>query len=170
LDLSKIESGETPPRLSRVQVAALLRGAVEPLRLQVEAKGLTLTIDAPRDLAPVFADRAHIERVLANLVTNAARATPKGGNISVTAADRAGQVAISVADTGRGIPAEYLRRIFEPFVQVPDVPPGGGGLGLAISRRLIEAHGGQITVQSEPGRGAVFTFTLPTVVPTAAAS
>ena len=163
LDLTKIESGETPPRVSRVASTALLRSAVEPLRLQVEAKGLTLTIDASPDLPPVFADRAQIERVLANLVTNAARATPKGGHITVTAAERDAQVAISVADTGRGIPAEYLRRIFEPFVQVPDVPTGGGGLGLAISRRLIEAHGGQITVQSEPGAGAVFTFTLPTV-------
>ena len=115
----------------------------------------------PPDLPAVLADKAQIERVLANLVTNAARATPKGGRITVTAEPRDGQVAIAVTDTGVGIPAEYLRRIFEPFVQVPNGTGGAGGLGLAISRKLIEAHHGQMTVQSEPGAGAVFAFTLP---------
>ena len=161
LDLSKIESGEAPPRLARTPAAALVRNAVEPLRLQIEAKGLTLAAELPPGLPAVMADKAQIERVLANLVTNAARATPKGGRITVTAEPRDGQVAIAVADTGVGIPAEYLRRIFEPFVQVPNGTGGAGGLGLAISRKLIEAHNGQMTVQSEPGAGAVFTFTLP---------
>ena len=170
LDLTKIEAGETPPRLSRAPTAALIRAAVEPLRLQVEAKGLTLKIDVPPDLPPVLADRAHVERVLANLVTNASRATRRAAH-HVTAAERAGQVSISVADTGRGIPAEYLRadlRAVRPSSRRP--LRAAAGLGLAISRRLIEAHGGQITVQSEPGAGAIFTFTLPTVVTAAAAS
>lgn len=161
LDLSKIEAGEAPPRLARTPAAGLVRNAVEPLRLQVEAKGITLQADLPPDLPAVMADKAQIERVLANLVTNSARATPKGGRITVTAEARDGQVAIAVADTGVGIPAEYLRRIFEPFVQVPNGAAGAGGLGLAISRKLVEAHDGQMTVQSEPGAGAVFTFTLP---------
>jgi len=161
LDLSKIEAGEAPPRLARTPAAGLVRNAVEPLRLQVEAKGLTLVADLPPDLPAVMADKAQIERVLANLVINSSRATPKGGRITVTAEARDGQVAIAVADTGVGIPTEYLRRIFEPFVQVPNGTGGGGGLGLAISRKLIEAHNGQMTVQSEPGAGAVFTFTLP---------
>jgi signal transduction histidine kinase len=69
-------------------------------------------------------------------------------------------VAISVADTGVGIPHDYLARVFEPFVQVPHGSGGGAGLGLAISRRIVEAHGGRLTVQSEPGRGSTFTFTV----------
>jgi len=165
LDLSRIESGETPPRLARAPAASLVRGAVEPLRLQVEARGVALEVDLPPDLPPVLADRAHTERVLANLVTNAARATARGGRITVSAAHRGEHVSITVADTGCGIPAEYVRRIFEPFVQVPGVPAGGAGLGLAISRRLVEAQGGQMTVQSEAGVGSSFTFTVPIAEP-----
>jgi PAS domain S-box-containing protein len=161
LDLSKLESGETPPRLARVQTAALVRGAAEPLRIQVEAKEISLKIDVPLDLPAVVADRSHTERVLANLVTNAARVTSKGGSITVSAEVRGGHVAITVADTGCGIPPEYVRRIFEPFTHVPGVPPGGAGLGLAISRRLVEAQGGQMTVQAEVGVGSQFAFTLP---------
>lgn len=163
LDLSQIEAGEAPPRLARTPTAAMVRNAIEPLRLQVEAKGLALVAELPPDLPAVMADKAQIERVLANLVSNSARATAKGGRITVSAEPREGQLAIAVADTGVGIPAEYLRRIFEPFVQVPNGTGGAGGLGLAISRKLIEAHHGQMTVQSEPGAGAVFTFTLPIV-------
>ena len=161
LDLSRIEAGESAPRLSPVMPAALVRGAVEPLRIQAQAGGLALTVEAPPDLPLVMADRGHTERVLANLVTNAARVTPRGGTISVTAAARASHVAISVADTGCGIPTEYLRRIFDPFTQVPGVPSGGAGLGLAISRRLVEAQGGQMTAKSEVGAGSTFTFTIP---------
>lgn len=170
LDLSKIEAGETPPRLARVTTAALIRGAVEPLRIQVEAQGLALDVEVEPDLPAVLADRGQVERVLANLISNAARATERGGRLTVTTALRAEQVAISVTDTGRGIPPEYLRRIFEPFTQVPGVPAGGAGLGLPISRRLIEAHGGQMTAQSEVGVGSTFTFTLPVAKEAADAS
>jgi two-component system, NtrC family, sensor histidine kinase KinB len=161
LDLSKIESGESAPRLATVPAARLVKEAIEPLRLQVEAKGLELTVDAPPNLPQVRADRAQIERVLANLVTNAARATERGGRISVTTEPRGDAVVIAVADNGRGIPKEYLPRIFDRFVQIPNVPSGGAGLGLAISWRIVQAHGGQIAVQSELGRGTTFTFTLP---------
>jgi signal transduction histidine kinase len=109
----------------------------------------------------VFVDRGQIERVVSNLMTNARRATPEGGSIIVSATAIGDQVAVSVADTGTGIPREYLAKIFEPFVQVPDAPVGGAGLGLSISQRIIEAHGGQLSVQSEPGKGSRFTFTIP---------
>jgi signal transduction histidine kinase len=79
----------------------------------------------------------------------------------VTVTPHEGYVAVAVTDTGSGIPPEYLPRIFEKFVQVPNAPSGGAGLGLAISKHLIEAHGGQISVRSEVGRGTTFTFTLP---------
>jgi PAS domain S-box-containing protein len=160
LDLSRLESGETAPRLASVPAAALLRDALEPLRLQVEGKGLELRIDLPGTLPAVRADRAQVERVLANLVGNAVRATERG-EIAVSAAARDREVAVTVRDTGRGIPADWLPRIFERFVQVPGLPGGGAGLGLAISQRIVEAHGGQLTVRSEPGRGSAFTFTLP---------
>ena len=161
LDLSKIESGAVTPQLSEVRPATLLAEATDPLRLQVEGQGLRLEIDAPPDVPRVAVDRGQIERVIVNLVTNALRATPPGGTITVTAARRQDEVAISVADTGSGIPREFLSTIFEPFVQVPDASRGGAGLGLTISRRIVEGHGGRLSVQSEPGRGSTFTFTVP---------
>jgi signal transduction histidine kinase len=109
----------------------------------------------------VLADRLQIERVLSNLISNAVRHTTQRDDIAVTVTPHEGYVAVAVTDTGSGIPPEYLPRIFEKFVQVPNAPSGGAGLGLAISKHLIEAHGGQISVRSEVGRGTTFTFTLP---------
>jgi signal transduction histidine kinase len=162
LDLSKIESGDVAaPSRTWVRASALARDAAESLRLQVEGRGLRLEVDASPDLPAVLVDRDQIERVIVNLISNATRATPAGGTVAVRAERRAGELAVSVTDTGTGIPRDYLARIFEPFVQVPDAPRGGSGLGLAISRRIVEAHGGQLTVQSEPGSGSTFTFTIP---------
>jgi NtrC-family two-component system sensor histidine kinase KinB len=162
LDLSKIESGAAAPVRAAVRPSVLVRDAAESLRLQVEAKGLRLQVDAAPDLPAVFADRDQVERVIVNLVTNASRATPDGGTITVSASSRGHEVAFSVTDTGAGIPREYLAKVFEPFVQVPNAAAGGSGLGLTISRRIVEAHGGQLTAQSEPGQGSTFTFTIPT--------
>jgi NtrC-family two-component system sensor histidine kinase KinB len=161
LDLSKIESGAVTPQMGPMRPAKLLSEAVEPLRLQVEAKGVRLEVDAPPDLPHVAVDRGQIERVIGNLVTNAMRATPEGGTITVAAVRRGDEIAMSVADTGSGIPRDYLSTIFEPFVQVPHASGGGAGLGLTISRRIVEGHGGRLSVQSEPGRGSTFTFTVP---------
>jgi PAS domain S-box-containing protein len=161
LDLSRMDSGQAATRLAPVPTRELVVDALEPLRRQVEAKGLTLRLDAPEGLPAIAADRGQIERVMANLITNAVRATDRGGDIDVAAAPRDGYVAISVRDTGRGIPHDYLARVFEPFVQVPNAPAGGAGLGLSISRRIVQAHGGQVSVRSELGQGTTFTFTLP---------
>jgi PAS domain S-box-containing protein len=161
LDVSRIESGEATPVRAAVRATSLVRDTVEALRLQLEAKALVLEIDVAPDLPYVFVDRAQIERVIGNLVTNAARATPEGGRITVSAAARPGAVAISVTDTGAGIPRDYLAKIFEPFVQVPNASSGGAGLGLTICRRIVEAHGGELSVQSEAGKGSTFTFTVP---------
>jgi two-component system, NtrC family, sensor histidine kinase KinB len=161
LDLSRIESGKNLPQLSPVRVSDLVAAGLESLWPQVEAKGLACTIEAPEDLPLVLADRGQIERVLMNLVRNALRHTDPGGQIRVSAVRRPERVAISVKDTGHGIPPEYLPHIFEKFVRVPDAPSGDAGLGLAISKRIVEAHGGKIVVHSEVGRGTTFTFTLP---------
>ena len=161
LDLSKIESGDTAPVRAPVSASALAHDAAESVRMQAEARQVQLAIDAPLELPQVLADRQQIQRVIVNLLTNAIRATPAGGTITVRGVQRDEEVAFSVIDTGAGIPREYLSRIFEPFVQVPHAPQGASGLGLAIARRIVEAHGGRLTVQSEPGRGSAFTFTVP---------
>ena len=122
----------------------------------------------PSVLPTVYADRLHIERVVANFVSNAVRHTERGGEIAITATQREAHIAIAVADTGSGIPPAYLPRIFDKFVQVPNAPSGGAGLGLAIAKHIIEAHGGQISVRSEMGHGTTFTFTLPIVSTTMA--
>ena len=160
LDLSRIEAGESQPELEAVRTRELIIAETEELRPQVETKGLSFRVDAPVDLPAVVADRSQIERVLANLVVNAIRYT-KQGEIRISAEPRGHYVAVSVSDTGGGIPQEYLPHIFDKFVQVPGAATGGAGLGLAISRLIVEGHGGQISVQSELGHGSTFTFTLP---------
>jgi len=160
LDVSRIEAGESKPSLEPVRTSVLLDAATKELQPQVESKGLDFKIEALSDLPVVRADRSQVERVLANLVVNAIRYT-KQGEIKISAQPRGNSVAVSVSDTGSGIPAEYLPHIFDKFVQVPGAATGGAGLGLAISRLIIEAHGGQISVQSEPSKGSTFTFTLP---------
>jgi PAS domain S-box-containing protein len=160
LDLSKIEAGESQPELLSVKARELIMDEVETLRPQVEAKGLSFVVDVPVDLPRIMADRTQVERVVANLVVNAIRYT-RQGEIRINAETRGHFVAVSVSDTGEGIPTEYLSHIFDKFVQVPGAATGGAGLGLAISRLIVEAHGGQISVQSEVGHGSTFTFTLP---------
>ena len=160
LDLSRIEAGENKPTLALVRTKDLIHEATEELRLQVETKGLDFKVDVPITLPPVRVDRTQVERVLTNLVVNAIRYT-QTGEIKISVQPRGNSVAVSVSDTGSGIPQEYLPHIFDKFVQVPGATTGGAGLGLAISRLIVEAHGGQISVQSEPGKGSTFTFTLP---------
>ncbi len=161
LDLSKIEAGKSLPHFETLRLKDLMSAVAESLRLQVEAKGIALVTDLPADLPEVRADRTQMERVISNLVTNAMRHTERGGEIKISAARRDGHVAVSVCDTGGGIPPEYLPHIFDKFVQVQNAPAGGAGLGLAISKEIVEAHGGHISVQSEVRRGSTFTFTLP---------
>jgi NtrC-family two-component system sensor histidine kinase KinB len=160
LDLSRIEAGETKPALASTTTNDLIRDATRELRPQVEAKGISFKVDAPAELPNVLVDRTQVERVLTNLVGNAIRYT-RQGEITIRVLARGNFVTVSVSDTGSGIPHEYLPHIFDKFVQVPGAPTGGAGLGLAISRLIVEAHGGQISAQSEPQKGSTFTFTLP---------
>lgn len=160
LDLSRIEAGESHPTPKRIRTRDFIINATEGLRAQVEAKGLSFDVLIPIGLPDVTVDPSQIERVLANLVVNAIRYTKQGG-IRIGSETRGNYIAVSVSDTGTGIPQEYLPHIFDKFVQVPGVATGGAGLGLAISRLIIEAHGGQISAQSQLGLGSTFTFTLP---------
>jgi signal transduction histidine kinase len=161
LDLSSLESGEYLSKPAPLNLAHLLRSVAESLRPQVESENIAFKVELPFDLPPVMADHQQISRVLTHLISNAAKCTPVEGEIRLTASASDDSVAVSVSDTGSGIPKDYLPRIFDKFVKVPDSPQGGVGLGLAITRKLVEMQGGQISVQSEVGQGTTFTFTLP---------
>ena len=120
--------------------------------------------DVPDDLPPAWADRERIHQVLFNLLDNAVRFTPPGGEVTVSAAGAAGRCEVRVADTGPGIPPEHMPFLFERFYRVDQARSrgdGGTGIGLAIARSVVEAHGGRIRAESEVGRGSVFTFELP---------
>jgi signal transduction histidine kinase len=163
LDLSKIEAGRMEVRPVCFQLEALVDvclHTVEPL-IKSEQLGLVKDIDAA--LPPLVTDQDKVQQILMNLLSNAVKFTA-AGSITLSVRQQDGQVTMAVADTGIGIPAEALERIFEEFHQVPKSTTrsyGGTGLGLSISRHLARLLGGDITVQSTPGIGSVFTVTLP---------
>lgn len=164
LDLSKIESGRIEMELVSVDVGLLIKKALSPFQMQVEEKSVELIEQIPEELPKVKADANKITWVLTNLVANALRYTEAGGQIRVAAQPRQDVIYVSVADDGDGIPVEYQARIFDKFVQVEtEKDVGGSGLGLAICKEMIKAHGGTIWVDSIPGQGSTFTFTLPIV-------
>jgi two-component system phosphate regulon sensor histidine kinase PhoR len=126
---------------------------------------LSLTIDLPPDLPPVLADPERARQVVTNLVHNAIKFTPPGGKVTTSAAAGGDEVIISVRDTGIGIPADDLLRIFERFYKADQARSGGGtGLGLAIAKHIVQAHGGRIWAESVEGKGSTFYFTLPVAV------
>jgi two-component system phosphate regulon sensor histidine kinase PhoR len=162
LELSRIESGQVPLQRKAVPAAALLLSAAERMRAQVERAGLVLHIDTAQDMTEVSADPPRLEQVLVNLIHNAVKFTPPGGEVVLAAQTESGFVRFSVRDTGVGIPADDLERIFERFYKADRARSGGGtGLGLSISRHLVEAHGGRIWAESTEGQGSTFYFTIP---------
>jgi len=162
LDLSKIEAGKMQMELEPVPVGILLEKAVAVLKAQADSKKVALSFDDPKDLPRVAADANKITWVLTNLISNALRYTESGGHIRLLVERIGSQIHISVRDDGSGIPYEYQSTIFDKFVQVKgDKTPGGSGLGLAICKEIVRAHGGSIWVESIPGEGSTFTFTLP---------
>ncbi|HEX9013183.1 MAG TPA: ATP-binding protein [Anaerolineaceae bacterium] len=162
LELSRIESGKVPLRRQSLPPRILISHAVERMSAQADRAGLILTDQCPEDLPRVAADPERMEQVLVNLLHNAVKFTPPGGNVRVSAAGDGNWVVFSVQDTGVGITAKDLSRIFERFYKADRARSGGGtGLGLSIARHIIEAHGGKIWAQSSPGAGSTFFFTLP---------
>jgi two-component system phosphate regulon sensor histidine kinase PhoR len=161
LELSRTESGQAPLRLVPIGVADIIAPPAQRLQSQAERAGLTLSIELPDDLPPVLADCERLRQVVTNLVHNAIKFTPAGGSIIVSAVARDDEVTVSVHDTGIGIPADDLPRIFERFYKADRARSGGGtGLGLAIARHVIQAHGGRIWAESVEGSGSTFHFTL----------
>jgi two-component system phosphate regulon sensor histidine kinase PhoR len=162
LELARIESGQVPLQLRPTRPLDILLPAIERLRLQAERGGLSLETDCPEDLPQVLADPIRLEQVLVNLLHNAIKFTPSGGKITLRAREQAGRVVFSVQDTGRGISAADLPRIFERFYKTDQARSGGGtGLGLSIARHLVEAHGGKLWAESIEGQGSTFTFSVP---------
>jgi two-component system, NtrC family, sensor histidine kinase KinB len=161
LSIVRAQSGKLELRRITVGVAPLIEQAVDQHRLVAEERGLTLSCVLPPFSEEVFADPERLELVFANLITNAIRHTPTGGAIEVRAQPAGDFVRFEVKDTGEGIPKEYQARVFDKYFQVPGNIRKGTGLGLAIAKNIIEAHGGEIRVESEPGQGSTFWFTLP---------
>ncbi len=162
LELAKIESGRVPLQRRACSPCDLISHPVERMRLQSERAGLQILTEYHQGLPEVSADPVRIEQVLVNLIHNAVKFTPPGGQIKIGAYPRDDKVAIFVYDTGVGIQPENLTRIFERFYKADRSRSGGGtGLGLSIARHMIETHGGHIWAESEPGHGSTFTFTLP---------
>jgi signal transduction histidine kinase len=163
-ELALAESGELKLFYQSENVAELVNHALVAVQPKAEAKEISLSVRIPDELPPVKADFQRIVQVLHNLLENAIIHTSKGNSVAITAHQQGSWVEISVADNGEGIPEEDLPNIFERFYRVDKSrtrATGGSGLGLTIAKYLIEAHGGRIWVQSKPGEGSCFTFTLP---------
>ncbi len=168
LDLSRMESGKINLKFEEVDLKNSIDFILSSLKPQADGKSIRLRMETPGDLPLAYADREKLEQILTNLLGNAIKFTPEGGEISISAKpfqEEEDTVAISVRDSGIGIPKDQLGRIFEKFHQVEDSlrrSTTGTGLGLAITKGLVEAHHGKIWVESEIGRGATFVFTLRT--------
>lgn len=163
LDLSQIEAGRISLTKERVALAEIIQAATTAIRPLLDSKGLYLEVQLAAGLPPVFCDRTRIREVVLNLLSNAGRFTEQGG-VTVRVRQEGGDVVVSVADTGRGIADQDQERIFQPFEQLDATIRrryGGTGLGLSISRGFVELHEGKMWVESEPGRGATFSFRLP---------
>jgi PAS domain S-box-containing protein len=163
LDLSKIESGRLELHRETFDLASALEETLSSIRLQGMAKSIRIEtkLSIP---GPIFADRLRVKQILLNLLGNALKFTPEGGEVQVKGVLRDGFLEISVSDTGIGIPKERHGAIFDKFYQVGSTTKGvreGTGLGLAITKALVQEHGGRIYLESEPGKGSRFTFTIP---------
>ncbi|HHW39562.1 MAG TPA: cell wall metabolism sensor histidine kinase WalK [Syntrophomonadaceae bacterium] len=164
LELSRIESKGFRLRIEPLELDAEIKRIVDKLKPQFLKKELTLTTDLPPEPVIVKADRDQIEQVLLNLLDNSLKYTPGGGQVEVSLRQDVGDVVVAVKDTGIGIPPEDLPRIFERFYRVDKARSrklGGTGLGLSIVKHIIEAHRGRVWVESEPGKGSQFYFSIP---------
>ena len=163
LFVAQLEAGELEVRASELDLAALARQSVAEAQPRAEANGIALTCDADA-VVPVQANKGRMSRVLENLVSNAIKFTPAGGDVRVSVSRTDGVARLVVADTGIGIAADDQQRLFDRFFRTSTVAEQhfpGTGLGLYIARAIVEAHAGSITVRSEPGEGASFSVELP---------
>jgi len=169
LELARLESGRASLARDPVYLTTVIHMAVNVMRPQADAKPVRILVDVPPTLPPVMGDAQRLHQALLNLLSNAVKYSRPGDSVTVNANCEGNRLAVSVADTGPGIPAEALPRLFERFYRVPGAERQalGTGLGLSITRQIVEVHGGEIHVASEEGRGTTFTFTLPVGCPQA---
>jgi signal transduction histidine kinase len=163
--LSLAESGQLKLERVRMNIAELMTHAVEPFRLQAQSSAVELNLDLASHLPEVEVDVDRMTQVIRNLLSNALRHTPEGGQVTVTCKQNtAQQLLITVTDTGVGISADDLPYVFDRFYRADKSrsrTSGGSGIGLAIVKQLVEAHGGRVWVESQPPQGTTFGFTLP---------
>jgi len=163
-ELTLADAGELKLDKQPDDISDLIRQCVKAVQVKAAEKNLTVTVDLPDNLPTVYFDYYRMSEVLRNLEQNAIAHTPAGGTITISAKPDSTSLKVSVADTGEGIPSEDLENVFERFYRVYKSRArnnGGSGLGLPITKRIVEAHGGSISVDSELGKGSTFTFTLP---------
>jgi two-component system, OmpR family, phosphate regulon sensor histidine kinase PhoR len=163
LSLSEMESGDLKLELVPLPLASTVRRACALLEQKAEAKQITFTVDGIEEAPQVLADHGRIEQVMINLLDNAIKYTPDRGTVSISAEDAGPMLKISVTDTGGGIPPKDLPRIFERFYRVDAArsrDQGGTGLGLSIVKHIVQLHGGDVSVESNPGKGSRFSFTM----------
>jgi two-component system cell cycle sensor histidine kinase PleC len=169
LDLSTIEAGKIDLRPANLPLVTLVKEAAESLRPVAAEKLINLTVMSADPGIIAWADRDKVVQVLMNLIGNALKFTPTGGKVTIAVTkNSAAWMQISVTDTGPGIPAEEVNKVFARFYQIGQAgtqKTQGTGLGLAISKALVEMHGGKIWVESEAGKGSIFSFTLPAEQP-----
>jgi signal transduction histidine kinase len=161
LDVKRMESGRLGIDPKPESPASLVNDTVEMLRPLATGSTITLEADVSESLLPVMADAARIQQVLSNLVGNAVKFTPRNGRVTVCAEAIDGGIRFGVIDTGPGIPPDQVPHIFGQFWQAMPSDRRGIGLGLAIAKGIVEAHGGMIWVESNVGLGSTFYFTLP---------
>jgi signal transduction histidine kinase len=164
LDLSKVEAGRMELETASFDLPLAIDNARTFIRERATKHGITVDVDIDQRLGDYVGDERKIKQILLNLLSNAVKFTPEGGRIKIDARKSDGAVEISVSDTGIGIAPEDLPKIFEEFRQVGSDyahKSEGTGLGLTLAKRFVELHGGRIWVQSQPGKGSTFTFTLP---------
>jgi signal transduction histidine kinase len=164
LDLSKIEAGRMELERSTFSLRTALENGVTMVRERASRHDIAIALDLGQGLDEVAGDERKVKQVIYNLLSNAVKFTPDGGRVNVSAARENGAATVTVRDTGIGIAPEDQERIFEEFSQVgrdPERSREGTGLGLTLSKRFVELHGGTLRVESAPGRGSAFTFTLP---------
>jgi NtrC-family two-component system sensor histidine kinase KinB len=164
LDIARMESGDMEIDLQDTQLKPVVEGVVSELLPQANDYGVILRVEIPSELPQVRVDRAKITRVVSNILDNAIKFTPSGGQVLVACRVISGEMlAVEISDSGPGIPQEFREKIFEPFSQVPEQRGRrrGSGLGLTFCKLAVEAHGGRIWVEEGPGGGSLFTFTLP---------
>ncbi|MFA4981032.1 MAG: ATP-binding protein [Candidatus Omnitrophota bacterium] len=164
LDLSRIESGNMKMEFETLEILPIVNHCVNVLERPAKDKSLSVKVNIPDNAAKVAGDNKRLLQVFLNLLDNAVKYTPEGGSIAINASDKGNVVQIDISDTGIGISEKDLPRIFERFYRVDKARSrelGGTGLGLSIVKHIIQAHNGQVWVQSTPGRGSTFSFTIP---------